>query len=84
MEYTGSRISRSLKYARAKVIPGLLYKDPQDSKLRLELIEIFLQEEKECNLLISRDAFLLIMFELEGSIISSKKINLGILTQKIF
>ena len=54
-EYTGSRLSRSLKNSKAKVIPALLYKNPQDSKLRLELVEIFLQEEQECNLLISRD-----------------------------
>ncbi len=83
-EFSGSRLSRSLKNAKAKVIPSLLYKNPQDSKLRIELIEIFIQEEKDCNLIVSRDALLFIMYELEGPLISSEKINLAVLIQKIY
>ena len=75
-DYTGSRISRTLKNARAKVIPALLYKNPNDSKLRLELVGIFIKEEKNCNLLIARDAFLLVMYEIETPLISTEKINI--------
>ena len=73
-----------MKSARAKVIPGLLYKNPQDSKLRLELVEIFLKEEQDCSLLISRDALIHIMYEVESPLISSEKINFAISVQKIF
>ena len=83
-DYTGSRLSRTLKNARAKVIPALLYKNPNDSKLRLELVGIFIKEEKNCNLLIARDAFLLVMYEIETPLISTEKINIAILIQKIF
>ena len=84
LEYSGSRLSRSLKSARAKLIPALLYKNPRDSNLRMELAEIFVKEEKDCNLLIARDAFLLVMYEVESPSISTEKINLAILIQKIF
>ena len=84
LEYSGSRLSRSLKSARAKLIPALLYKNPRDSNLRMELAEIFVKEEKDCNLLISRDAFLLVMYEVESPSISTEKINLAILIQKIW
>jgi len=74
LEYTGSRLSQSLKNTRAKEISERLHKHPDDSKSRLELVEMFLQETKSSSLPISRDAFLLAMLEVESSMISTQKV----------
>ena len=44
LEFTGGRLSQSLKNVRAKEVSIKLQKHPEDSKSRLELAEIFLQE----------------------------------------
>ena len=77
LEFTGKRLSQSLKNSRAKVISERLHKDPDDSKLRLELVEMFLQEAKTSSLPISRDAFLLAMQEVESPMISNSKNKYG-------
>ena len=69
LEYTGNRLSQSLKNTRAKEISERLHKHPDDSKSRLELVEMFLQETKSSSLPISRDAFLLAMLEVESPMI---------------
>jgi len=83
-EHTGNRISQSLRNVKAKEISKRLFKKPNDSTSRLQLVEMYLQEEKDSSLLISRDAFLLIMYELEETVISSLKINLALKAQKIY
>jgi len=84
LEYTGNRLSQSLSNPEAKLISEHLFKKPNDSTSRLQLVELYLQEGKDSSLLISRDAFLLIMHELEENVISSVKINLALETQKIY
>jgi len=84
LESTGNRLSQSLRNDEAKSISERLFKNPNDSTSRLKLVEMYLKEEKDTSLLNSRDAFLLIMHELEGVIVSSTKINLALETQKIY
>ena len=84
LEFSGNRLSKSLSNIEAKAISERLFKKPNDSTSRLKLIEMYLEEEKDSNLLISRDAFLLIMYELEDTVISSLKINLALETQNIY
>jgi len=83
-EYTGNRISQSLRNVEAKEISKRLFKKPNDSTSRIQLVEMYLREEKDSSLLISRDAFLFIMYELEDTVISSLKINLALKVQKIY
>ncbi len=84
LEYTGSRLSQSLKNTRAKEISERLHKHPEDSKSRLKLVEMFLQEAESSSLPISRDAFLLAMQEVASPMISTKKINMALTTQTIY
>ena len=84
LEYTGSRLSQSLKNTRAKEISKRLHKHPDDSKSRLELVEMFLQEAESSSLPISRDAFLLAMQEVESPMISTQKINMALEAQTVF
>ena len=84
LEYTGSRLSQGLKNTRAKGISERLHKHPDDSKSRLELVEMFLQETKSSSLPISRDAFLLAMLEVESSMISTQKINMALAAQTVY
>jgi len=83
-EYTGSRLSQSLTNVHAKELSVQLLKNPQDSMSRIELVEMFLKEADESSLLVSRDAFLFGMQEVESPIISTQKINLALITQKIY
>ena len=46
LEYTGSRLSQSLKNTRAKEISERLHKHPDDSKSGLELVEMFYRKQK--------------------------------------
>ena len=84
LEYTGSRLSQSLKNTRAKEISERLHKHPDDSKSRLKLVEMFLQEAESSSLPISRDAFLLAMQEVASPMISTQKINMALATQTVF
>ena len=84
LEYTGSRLSQSLKNTRAKEISERLHKHPDDSKSRLELVEMFLQEAESSSLPISRDAFLLAMQEVESPMISTQKINMALAVQTVY
>ena len=84
LEYTGSRLSQSLKNTRAKEISERLHKHPDESKSRLELVEMFLQEAESCSLPISRDAFLLAMQEVESPMISTQKINMALAVQTVY
>jgi len=84
LEYTGSRLSQSLKNTRAKEISERLHKHPDDSKSRLELVEMFFQEAESSSLPISRDAFLLAMQEVESPMISTQKINMALAAQTVF
>ena len=84
LEYTGSRLSQSLKNTRAKEISERLHKHPDDSKSRLELVEMFLQEAESSSLPISRDAFLLAMQEVESPMISTQKINMALAAQTVY
>jgi len=84
LEYTGSRLSQSLKNTRAKEISERLHKHPEDSKSRLKLVEMFLQEADSSSLPISRDAFLLAMQEVASPMISTQKINMALATQTMY
>ena len=84
LEYTGSRLSQSLKNTRAKEISERLHKHPDESKSRLELVEMFLQEAESSSLPISRDAFLLAMQEVASPMISTQKINMALAAQTVF
>ena len=84
LEFTGSRLSQSLKNTRAKEISERLHKHPEDSKSRLELVEMFLQEAEGSSLQIARDAFLLVMQEVEKPMISTQKINIALTVQTIY
>ena len=84
LEYTGCRLSQGLKNIRAKGISERLHKHPDDSKSRLELVEMFLQEAESSSLPISRDAFLLAMLEVESPMISTQKINMALAAQTVF
>ena len=84
LEYTGSRLSQSLKNTRAKGMSERLHKHPDDSKSRLELVEMFLQEAESSSLPIYRDAFLLAMQEVVSPMISTQKINMALAAQTVF
>ena len=84
LEFTGSRLSQSLKNTRAKEISERLHKHPEDSKSRLKLVEMFLQEAEGSSLQIARDAFLLVMQEVEKPMISTQKINMALTVQTIY
>ena len=84
LEYTGSRLSHNLKNTRATELSERLHKYPEDSKSRLKLVEMFLQETESCSLPISRDAFLLAMQEVASPMISTQKINMALAAQTIY
>jgi len=84
LEYTGNRLSQSLKNTRAKEISERLHKHPDDSKSCLEMVEMFLQEAESSSLPISRDAFLLAMQEVASPMISTQKINMALAAQTVF
>ena len=84
LEYTGSRLSHNLKNTRATELSERLHKYPEDSKSRLKLVEMFLQEAESCSLPISRDAFLLAMQEVASPMISTQKINMALAAQTIY
>ena len=84
LEFTGSRLSQSLKNTRAREISERLHKHPDDSRSRMELIEMFLLEADGTDLNSARDAFLLIMLEVEKPMISCQKINMALAVQTIY
>ena len=84
LEFTGGRLSQSLKNVRAKEVSIKLQKHPEDSKSRLELAEIFLQEADNRSFENSRDAILLAMLEVENPMISTQKINIALETQTVY
>lgn len=84
LEFTGCRLSQSLKNPRAKEVSEKLHKHPEDSKSRLELVEMFLQEAENRSLENARDAYLLAMQEVEMPMISTQKINFALATQTAY
>ena len=83
LEFTGKRLSLSLKNPHIKELSERLQKKPEDSKSRLELVEIFLQESENSSLENARDAYLLAMLEVEMQLISTK-VNMALATQTVF
>ena len=84
LEFTGRRLSLSLKNPHIKELSEQLQINPEDSKSRLELIEIFLQEEENSSLENARDAYLLAMLEVEMKLISTQKVNMALATQEVY
>ena len=84
LEFTGSRLSQSLKNTRVKEVSDKLHKYPGDSKSRLDLVEMFLQEAENRSLENARDAFLLAMLEVEMPMISTQKINMALAAQTVY
>ena len=84
LEFTGKRLSLSLNNPHIKKLSERLQKKPEDSKSRLELVEIFLQESENCSLENARDAYLLAMLEVEMQLISTQKVNMALATQTVF
>ena len=84
LEFTGKRLSLSLNNPHVKELSERLQKKPEDSKSRLELVEIFLQESENCSLENARDAYLLAMLEVEMELISTHKVNMALATQTVF
>ena len=84
LEFTGKRLSLSLNNPHVKELSERLQKKPEDSKSRLELVEIFLQESENSSLENARDAYLLAMLEVEMQLISTHKINMALATQTVF
>jgi len=84
LEFTGKRLSLSLKNPHIKELSERLQKKPEDSKSRLELVEIFLQESENSSLENARDAYLLAMLEVEMQLISTQKVNMALATQTVF
>ncbi len=84
LEFTGSRLSQSLKNTRAKEVSEKLQKNPEDSKSRLDLVEMFLQEAENRSMENARDAFLLAMLEVEMPMISTQKINMALAAQTFY
>ncbi len=84
LEFTGRRLSQSLKNTHAKEVSERLHKHPEDSKARLELIAMFLQEAENRSLENARDAYLLAMQEVEMPLISTQKINMALSTQTVY
>ena len=84
LEYTRSRLWHNLKNSRATELSERLHNYPEDSKSRLKLVEMFLQEAESCSLPISRDAFLLAMQEVASPMISTQKINMALAAQTIY
>lgn len=84
LEFTGKRLSLSLNNPHIKELSERLQKKPEDSKSRLELVEIFLQESENSSLENARDAYLLAMLEVEMQLISTQKVNMALATQTVF
>jgi hypothetical protein len=84
LEFTGKRLSLSLNNPHIKELSERLQKNPEDSKSRLELVEIFLQESENSSLENARDAYLLAMLEVEMQLISTQKVNMALATQTVF
>ena len=84
LEFTGSRLSQSLKNPQAKEISERLRNHPEDSKSRLELVTMLLEEENNRSFENIRDAYLLAMLEVEMPIISTQKINMALAAQTAY
>jgi len=84
LEFTGSRLSQSLKNPQAKEVSERLRNHPEDSKSRLELVAMLLAEEKNRSLENTRDAYLLAMLEVEMPMISTQKINMALAAQTAY
>jgi len=84
LEFTGSRLSHSLKNPQVKEVSERLRNHPEDSKSRLELVAMLLEEEKNRSLENTRDAYLLAMLEVEMPMISTQKINMALAVQTAY
>ena len=73
-----------MKNTRETELSERLHKYPEDSKSRLKLVEMFLQEAESCSLPIYRDAFLLAVQEVVSPMISNQKINMALAAQTIY
>ena len=84
LEFTGGRLSQNLKNTRAVEVSDKLRNHPENSKLRVELVAMFLEEADKSSLEIARDAFLLAMLEVELPMISIEKINIAHKAQTVY
>ena len=84
MEYTVSRLSHNLKNKLATELSERLQKYPEDSKLRLKLVKMFLKEAESCSLPIPRDSFQLAMQKVASPMISAQEINMAHTAQTIY
>ena len=84
LEYTGSRLSHNLKNKLATELSERLQKYPEDSKLRLKLVKMFLKEAESCSLPIPRDSFQLAMQKVASPMISAQEINMAHAAQTIY
>ena len=84
LEFTGSRLSQSLKNPQAKEVSERLRNHPEDSKSRLELVAMLLEEENNSSLENNRDAYLLAMLEVEMPMISTQKTNMALAAQTAY
>ena len=84
LEFTGRRLSQSSKNPHIKELSERLQKYPEDSKSRLELVDVFLQEAENSSLENARDAYLLAMLEVEMQFSSTQKVNMALATQTVY
>ncbi len=84
LELSGTRLSNQLNDEHAQELSKILFHHPDDSKSRLELLEMFVRQSEHLELNVARDAYILALFEAETNLLSTHKINAAVITQNIY
>ena len=84
LDLSGTRLGNHLENPEAKQLCSKLASNPMDSSSRQELLGLLLEQRESANLQMSRDGYLLSMFELESPQLNSEKINTALNCQELY
>ena len=84
LDLSGTRLGNHLENPEAKQLCSKLASNPMDSSSRQELLGMLLEQRESANLQMSRDGYLLSMFELESPQLNSEKINTALYCQELY
>jgi len=84
LDLSGKRLGKSLDNPLADQLCSKLESSPMDSESRQQLLGLMLERRESVNLQMSRDGYLLALFELENPQISAVKINTGLYCQELY
>lgn len=84
LEISGARLAANCSVQNAKRLSDSLAGDPTNSRARVELVDEFLRKGTDETLLSHRDAFILIMLEVEAKQVNTEKLQVAMRAQKAY